>query len=296
MIISCPSCARRYLVDESVLVANKQISLRCAVCTHSWVHTSDSQVDPAKTSAEVSMPVKTMGEVAPAPSPVDAHPSTAMPPLSEAAVVPPPLSAPSPAAVPPASPLSTASSSPAGPSTEVLGDGEDYFERRRQRLSAQPLEKESLKGQIFPEKKGLTFGWIVFLATLLMLLGVFVFGQEPLIRFWPPFEKFYEIFGVKGSVADRRALTLENVTAQVVEKEGGKVLVIVGTVVNTSSKSARLSELKVHVLSPCQEGMCPSQGRRLPISADRLLAGERILFESPSLAVPPLGSQVVVSL
>lgn len=300
MIISCPSCARRYLVDDGVLAANKQMSFRCAVCAHSWVRTSDSQVAPVP---EVSAPAKTVSEAAAAPSSVGVPLPAAAAPMSEAVVASsPPATAASAPAVPPASDapptdssLSAASPpSSAAPSAEALGDGEDYFERRRQRLSAQPLAKESLKDKPAPRKGGLTFGWIIFLATLLALLGVFVFGQGQLIRFWPPFQKFYGIFGVKESAADRRALTLENVTAQIVEKEGGKALVIVGTVANTSSKSARLSELKVHVLSPCQEGMCPSQGRRLPISAGRILAGERILFESPSLAMPPPNSQVVV--
>jgi predicted Zn finger-like uncharacterized protein len=38
MIITCPNCTRRYMIEDKLLEEKPSMGLRCAVCSHEWVH------------------------------------------------------------------------------------------------------------------------------------------------------------------------------------------------------------------------------------------------------------------
>jgi predicted Zn finger-like uncharacterized protein len=38
MIVTCPNCTRRYMIEDRLLEEKPSMALRCAVCSHEWVH------------------------------------------------------------------------------------------------------------------------------------------------------------------------------------------------------------------------------------------------------------------
>ena len=38
MIVTCPNCTRRYMIEDRLLEEKPSMALRCAVCGHEWVH------------------------------------------------------------------------------------------------------------------------------------------------------------------------------------------------------------------------------------------------------------------
>jgi predicted Zn finger-like uncharacterized protein len=83
MIIGCPGCRTRYLVDEQALGGRAGRTVRCATCGHTWHQAAPPELLPADEGSRIEPAL----EVPPRPK-VVAEASIGVPPRSEAALKP----------------------------------------------------------------------------------------------------------------------------------------------------------------------------------------------------------------
>jgi predicted Zn finger-like uncharacterized protein len=150
MIVSCPSCSKRYMLDDALLPKEGR-QVRCISCQHVWRQASD---------------------------------------------------------------------------VLILTNPPSFFD-----LPAEDTRKNFRS----PRTRSLWFGIVSFLAILLILTSVLIFGRNTVVALWPGSERGYNILGLQVSLPGT-GLEISNATSLVHSEGPVEMIVVSGNLVNVSSQ------------------------------------------------------------
>ncbi|MBY0501111.1 MAG: zinc-ribbon domain-containing protein [Alphaproteobacteria bacterium] len=135
------------------------------------------------------------------------------------------------------------------------------------------------------------FSWlgsVIFLAIILSLMSIFIFGRNVILTFWPHSERFYDLVGLHVNLPGS-GLSLSN-TESKVHKEGDiEMVTVTGDVVNISKRVRSIPPLKIKFMGENSHPKCSdnTQGKECVLdywehrlSESSLLPGEQIHFET----------------
>jgi predicted Zn finger-like uncharacterized protein len=205
MIVTCPSCSSRYIVDPKALGPTGRM-VRCASCKHTWMQA------PA---TDMPMPV----DVEPAPDSVR--------------------------------PIPPGSNLPA-------------FTQPRRRA-------------------GQAIGWLAFLLVLLAGGGGLIELREPIVGFWPPAAKLYDVVGLP---VDAPGAGLTVSATSTLSGDGPPMLVVEGVVRNVSGKPREVPRIKAVARSAAHQDL---KNWTFTPGVLVLLPGETANFRA-ELSDPPRGA------
>ena len=213
MILTCPACSTRYLLDPGRLSAEGRV-VRCAKCSHSW-----AQKPPD------DMPMQ-----------VDVTPA------AEEVI-----------------PIPKGSNLPA------------FVEKRPRRSGA--------------------LGWLVFVATVAIVIGGGIFARDEVIASWQPAARLYALVGL-GVEIPGAGLELRNVRPSRGVEAGVPVLVIEGEIANVSSAVRDVPKLRAILRDNGRRAL-----RQWSFSASeyRLLPGETIKFKTRTKDPPATATDLSVA-
>ncbi len=218
MILSCPSCQTRFVVDPDAIGEGGR-RVRCAKCGDSWHQ----------------LPVE---EVAgsPAPEPdADADDANSSrdtengDPDQAAAVDPDTDTAASDEA-------DTDDNNDDDPATAPTGDKARRARSRTGRMADRQAEEGTGRAS--------RVGWLVLALVLLGFGGAGFFYQQKIVEIWPPAGQLFELIGLTPE-AEEFGLAIQNVKWEHKRQKGRPVLVVLGEVINTSGKPRSVPRLRV---------------------------------------------------
>jgi predicted Zn finger-like uncharacterized protein len=210
MILTCPNCSARFMIDGSALVPGGR-TVRCGACGHSWHQ---------------------MPEPAEAAEPAAAH---------ESGFAPPPF----PPSAPPEGPA--AEPPPPPPPPLPAPQAEEKPRRGRRRAEAEaaetgaPPRKRGLS-------RVLVWFLFVFIVALL-LIGGYRYRNE-VVRIWPPAMRLYEVLRIDVEPPTGLGLHVPQESLRFRrEADGGiPILVVSGEILNTSNRAQRVTPMRILLL------------------------------------------------
>lgn len=160
MIITCPECSARYVVDPKALLPDGRV-VRCAKCSHSWREDAPD-VEPLPEEAQ----------------PLDIQEDDAD------------------AASPPENKADADTKSDGDAPTETAGDNVDLaISSRRKR--PRPIPKGSNLPAIQGHRHGSSkWSWIGLVAFVTIIISCFLIFQDSLSAAWPASQKLYRAIGL----------------------------------------------------------------------------------------------------
>jgi predicted Zn finger-like uncharacterized protein len=256
MILTCPACATRYLVDPAAIGTTGR-TVRCARCQKTW----HQDLPPDQTIPKITRPV-----VAPAP-PV--MPTTASAPLESR-----------PGESRPGESRSAAETEATGvkPADRPIESMPSFMGR------PEPLGDRHLPALASPRRRisPLVIGWAALALFVILLAAGLVLGRNALVSAWPPAERLYALVRLDANPANF-GLAVRNLNSARTSTDSTPTLVVAGEVTNVSSATRRLPPLRVSLRNSQNQVI---KTWDFTIGRDQLLAGETAPFQT-SIANPP---------
>ena len=207
MILTCPACSTRYLVDPAAIGATGR-TVRCARCQNSWHQDlPEDQVVP-KVTRPVEMPPPVMPTVSSSFEDRPIHQDT----VEEE-------DEPSP---------------PADTMPSFMGRPEPLGGDRN--LPALHTPKRRLSPFMI--------AWTALVLVVILLIAGLWFARSPLVAAWPPMERLYAVAGVPVDVPSF-GLEVRNLTPAFSKTDNVPTLVVTGEVANTSGGVRKVPTLRV---------------------------------------------------
>ena len=207
MILTCPACATRYIVDPAAIGASGR-TVRCARCHKSWHQDlPDDQTIPRVTRPPV---VETPPVMPTMSSSFEDRPASDV--IEEPAE-----------GTPPADPMPSFMSRP-----ELIGSD------RYLPALASPR----------PRINKFMIGWAALVLIVILLIAGLWFARTPLVAAWPRLERLYALAGVPVD-APSFGLEVRNLTPAFSKADSTPTLVVTGEVVNTSGGIRKVPSLRV---------------------------------------------------
>ena len=257
MILTCPACATRYVVDPKAIGASGR-TVRCARCHHSWHQ--DLPED---------LPIPRLTR------PVDFEAPPVMPTVSSSYEDRP--------AFDPFDDQESDEDEQEPPAADTM----PVFMARPEPLGSD----RNLPALHTPKRKISKFmiGWAALvLIVVLLLLGLW-FARSSLVAAWPPLERLYTLAGIQVD-APSFGLEVRNLTPAFSKIDNTPTLVVTGEVANTSGGVRKVPSLRVTLRNAKNE---PLKTWDFTIGRDELLAGETAPFQT-SIASPPADASSAV--
>ena len=252
MILNCPSCGARFVVESASFAAGGR-QVRCGVCSHAWYQAADpdqveelDQVEDEEMledepfEAEAAPEVEAAGEDDPAEDQGQA----------------------------------TAAVAPEAGGEERLARLEAFDEERRHSTGDPAALDEGRKGMsVF------TIAWVALLIFVAALAGIAWFGKEAVVAQFPEASKLYSKLGIETMAPSRvgDGLELQDVNSFKRDVGGTRTLVIEGSVVNISDREQELPALRA-VITDAEGGQITEWTFRA--QGDSLPPGGRAAFET----------------
>lgn len=133
-----------------------------------------------------------------------------------------------------------------------------------------------------------SLGWILFISSIIALIGFGYFARHAIVQAWPTAAIIYDSIGLEVAVAGK-GLKIENVQPQHTEDNGKNILVVRGEVVNASHNVSIIPPINIQLMSPCEDDsskQCVAYEWQHTFSESRLLPGEHIAFETEPHEIP----------
>jgi predicted Zn finger-like uncharacterized protein len=259
MILTCPACATRYIVDPAAIGATGR-TVRCARCQHSWHQDLPDDQLVQKVTRPAEAPVAPAA-VAPPVMPTVSSAFEDRPAREE------PVEETAPEAPPDAMPSFMGRPEPLG------GD---------RHLPALVKPKRRLSP--------LVIGWAALVLVVVLLIAGLWFARGPLVAAWPPLGRLYELAGMP---VDTKVFGLEvrNLTPAFAKIDNTPTLVVTGEVANTSGGVRKVPALRVSLRNGKNDTL---KTWDFTIGRDQLLAGETAPFQTSIANPPPDASSAVV--
>ncbi len=158
MILTCPECSARYVVDPTALLPNGR-RVRCAKCTHSWKEPAPHVDTPVVDAAEAESPA-----VSEAAEPKQKEPEVKVP------------------------------DTPAPPEP---AEEEFAIRRNRRKKRPRPMPKGSNLPALQGHKHGDSlWGWYSLGGFVVLVIASFLIFQTSISEIWPPSQKLYRALGL----------------------------------------------------------------------------------------------------
>lgn len=272
MILSCPSCKKRFLLDARLLGAGRRV--KCGNCGHIWHQEPpppERRAGAASGRPAAKPAPKPVPQPAPSPAPKPAQPRPAAPP--------PPTESPFEAFA-------------AAMGASGFGDeGADDFSRRP---DAEPEKPRPIpKGSNLPvpldegrSRRAAVLRWGgLALAVGAMVAGILLARPE-IVKVWPASARLYEMIGMPVEpVGAGLAIPPEKTKVELRDIEGAKLLFVTGEVTNTSDATRPVPDILASALDATGKELF---SWRMQPSARRLFPGQTATFES---RVPERGGE-----
>lgn len=263
MILTCPACATRYVVDPKAIGASGR-TVRCARCHNSWHQDVPEDLPPPRLTR-------------PAPF-EDEPPPPVMPTVS-----------------------SSYEDRPAfDPFAEPDPEPEDEPEDEPEIADTMPsfmARPEPIGGsrhlpalhQPKPRISKLMIGWAALALVVILLFAGLWFARTPLVAVWPPLGRLYALAGIPVD-APSVGLEVKNLTPAFSRIDNTPTLVVTGEVVNHAGGVRKVPSLRVSLVNAKKETL---KTWDFTIGRDELLAGETAPFQT-SIANPPTDASSAV--
>lgn len=259
MILTCPSCATRYVVDPKAIGASGR-TVRCARCHKSWHQDVPDDLPPPR----LTRPPEFFSEPEPeAPPPV-------MPSLS--------------------------SSYEDRPAFDPFAEDEED-EPAADPMPSFMARPEPIGGDRHlpalhspkPKISKFMIGWAALVLILVLLVAGLWFARSPLVAVWPPLERLYTLAGIQVD-APSFGLEIRNLTPAFSKIDNTPTLVVAGEVANTSGGVRKVPALRVSLKNAKGDVL---KTWDFTIGRDELLAGETAPFQT-SISTPPADASSAV--
>lgn len=277
MILSCPSCKKRFLLDARLLGAGRRV--KCGNCGHIW------HQDPPPPESRAARPAA-KGAAKPAPKPA-AKPAAKPAPKPAAKPVPKPPPPPPPPPEP--SPFDALDDQPGKP---VFADDEmaAYSAMRdAEPETPRPIPKGSNLPVPFDERKarrGAILRWGGLTAAVVALGAGLFFGRPYILEAWPASAAAYDLIGLGPEAPGAGlAIPVDKTRVEVRDIEGAKLLFVTGEVTNTTESTRTVPDILATAYDAAGKEL---HSWRMQPSARRLFPGQTATFES---RVPEKGGE-----
>lgn len=262
MILTCPECSARYVVDPKALLPNGRV-VRCAKCKHSWKEAApDSDTTLVEAEEAESPPLsekapETTAESGPAPAPNQA--------------------------------------------TEIAED-EFAIQRTRRQKRPRPLPKGSNLPALQNHKHGqILWGWYGLGTFVALFITGFLVFQTTISHAWPPSQKLYRVLGLESHggldsppsdqnsadstphIPPEEQFKIEDTVPSKVQNGALVTLTIEGNIANLTDQTLKLPLLRISLKDDHGEIL-----REWTFKASKatISEGEKVAF-STSLPTPP---------
>jgi len=261
MILTCPECKSRYVVNPGALMP-KGRTVRCAKCSHSWFENKpDSEIEIIKPPEVATDPVKQ-------PDTVSENPAKET------------------------SPENTNSDNADDNSAEEPSyDFPIQKPKKRRRPVAKTANLPALQNHKYGSSK---LGWISLLIFIIVITGSFLLFQNSVINSWPASKKLYVAVGLEDNEQPKvpgvpeikpinERLLIRDLAPRQESRNNMPHLVIAGNVENISSTEQTIPQLKIILLDENRQNIREWNFDPLKLNAS---PGEMVNFET-SLPNPP---------
>jgi len=271
MIITCPECSTRFVLDPRILGAVGR-AVRCSKCSHVWRQIPPDEGPPPPRPAEVK---KTPPSPPPAPQPETApEPQTSPPPAFDAAD-------------------DVADTGDAGEAES--GDRSPAEKFTVPDLAMAPSDdqppagfrRRNLPALAGPRSRSDFMGWMILAAIVTTLLTSIVYFRQGIVDAWPPAKRLYETLGLsldgvlKGAELAEKApvqpLKFADIATERVLEAGVVVLVLRGKVVNPTKQPMPVPTLKGTIVDADRK---PLYDWKFQAKLQVVGAGKSVEFES----------------
>ncbi len=262
MILTCPECKSRYVVNPSALLPRGR-TVRCAKCSHSWF-----EKKPEDDVEIVPPPPK------PEPAPVEKteEPEAESPSKDEVAA-------------------EQADQDDSQTSESEVTDFPINKPRKRRRPVPKGSNLPALQNQKYGSSK---MGWVSLVIFVTAIISSFLIFQETIIRSWPATNKLYTAIGLNEPVAQTipqeepkapigDLLKVDGLAPRLEQVNNIPHLFIAGYIENVSNEMQSITSLIATLKDASGQDL-----RSWDFTADAsvISAGERVTFET-SLPNPP---------
>ncbi len=207
MILSCPACATRYVVDPRS-IGTEGRKVRCARCGETW-----HQEAPA---AEMLEPLTLMDE-------------------------PPPGVAADPLLDPASPPVVTAPAMVGGGTAAAVEESMPSFITERPR----PAARANLPAVAKPKRvSSVGLGWAALAAFILLVLAGGWYFAPMIMRSWPPSARLYSALGLEAA-SPEAALELRGTNSARGNDEAGQTVIVTGEIANVSHVRQALPQMRL---------------------------------------------------
>ena len=262
MIISCPKCSARFMIDEKVLLPNGRL-VRCTKCKNSW---REMVSDDAPKGAENQPSDKSKTNVEQASPPEGS--SSALENTSKG--------------------------------SENLDEKEEGLDlainkkRPKSRQNARNKNLPALQKQQKPDKSG----WIILISFLTLITCAFLLLPSKVVEYWPSSAELYKKINIDPSARDNDSETKETIPVssyllikhlkgQPTLQNGVNILTISGEIHNLTDKEQKTVPILISLLG---EKKRPLRKWQIKPSA-KVIPPKEFVFFSSSLPNPPINTR-----
>jgi predicted Zn finger-like uncharacterized protein len=255
MIITCPQCATRFSLGQTVIGPQGR-KVRCSSCRHIWVQMPLAESEEAPAGEAESETLSFEEAAQPAAS-------------AEAAA--------GAAAAPAAAGASTASVAAAGVSAGVASAAASAMEATAPEMAVTRFQRPSAEAEDQRTIWPVLLAWLLFFAMVVAIVAGFYRFRQQFVDLWPPAVQLYELVDIDVVPPPGYGLRIEVGDQSRTVEEGVAFLTVKGTLANVSDRPRRVAHIQGTMFDAAGR---PAQTWDFAPNKEILAAHETIAFET----------------